>query len=276
MQPHELYQTNVLSSPIHETLANGITQQRWKSFDVFAYERMGGSHLLVGLNNDPGAAQNIHVDTGFGPNVTLHDYTGHRADVVTGGDGSVSITIPQNIKGLGYVSYSRAGQDRPLPTSSHRVTQDIEGALDLDILFAINGKTITAGRIWCQTNTPISAVLDFDRTGWSAASKVEVSVLFPDQTVSTQTVTLDSPANPVLETTTKAEGFYALQVAAAGLPATNLNPAYKLSVTYAATQTLAMAQPVAQLAANSAAVGQWAPKFNLENVGPGVRPIPDR
>jgi alpha-amylase len=251
---------------IHEMLAAGTTQQRWKDFDVFAYERLGGSHLLVGLNNDPGVARPIHVDTGFGPNVTLHDYTGHAPDVVTGGDGSATIAVPQNINGLGYVCYSRAGQDRPLPTSSHRVTQDIEGALDLDILPALNGKTITAGSVWCQANTPISAVLSFDRTGWSAASKVDVSILFPDKTAPTQTVTVNSPANPLLETTTNADGFYALQVAAGGMPAANLNTAYRLSVTYSATKTLTLAQPAAAAVADAAAVGKWSPPFDLKNV----------
>ena len=51
-------------------LASGATQQRWKDFNVFAYERQGGSRLLVGLNNDPNGPHTIHVDTGFGPTFT--------------------------------------------------------------------------------------------------------------------------------------------------------------------------------------------------------------
>jgi hypothetical protein len=251
---------------IHEMLAAGPSQQRWKDFDVFAYERMGGAHLLVGLNNDPGGGRTIHVDTGFGSNVALHDYTGHSPDVVTGGDGSVTITVPQNINGLGYVCYSRAGQGRALPTTSHAVTQDFEGAADLDILPALNGKTVTAGQIWCAANSAVSAVLTLDRTGWSAASKIDVSLLFPDQTNSTLTVTMNSPANAVLKTTTKAAGFYALQLTATGMPAANPNPAFKLSVTYSATQTLVAAQLALRAAADSSAVGQWAAPFNLKNV----------
>src|SRR6266481_6296752 len=53
---------------IHEKLAAGPTQQRWKEFDVFAYERLGGPHLLVGLNNDPNNTRTITVATDFGPN----------------------------------------------------------------------------------------------------------------------------------------------------------------------------------------------------------------
>jgi hypothetical protein len=55
---------------IHEELASGPTEQRWKDFDVFAYERTGGSRLLVALNNDPNGTHTIQVPTGFGPGST--------------------------------------------------------------------------------------------------------------------------------------------------------------------------------------------------------------
>ena len=157
-------------------LAAGETQQRWKDFDVFAYERMGGPHLLVALNNDPAGPQTIHVDTGFGPNVALHDYTGHVADVRTDGTGAVTLTVPRNLNGQGYVCYSRQGQDRALCRRlSHGVTQDFEGAADLDILPCTNGETVVAGRIWCAAGSPIRATLTLDRAGWNAASKVDLA-----------------------------------------------------------------------------------------------------
>jgi alpha-amylase len=37
---------------IHQNIAQGLTQQRWKDHGVFAYERLGGPHLLVTLNKD--------------------------------------------------------------------------------------------------------------------------------------------------------------------------------------------------------------------------------
>jgi hypothetical protein len=96
---------------IHEKLANGPTQQRFKDFNVFAYERLGAAGLLVGLNNDPGGPRTITVATSFGPHVRLHDYTGHAPDAVTDGAGNVTITIPQNRNGLSYVCYSGEGRD---------------------------------------------------------------------------------------------------------------------------------------------------------------------
>jgi alpha-amylase len=95
---------------IHETLAAGETVQRWKDFDVFSYERVGGPHLLVVLNNDPNAPQTIRVATGFGSNAALHDYTGHAADVMTDGTGATTVTVPPNVNGLGYVAIAARGR----------------------------------------------------------------------------------------------------------------------------------------------------------------------
>ena len=50
---------------IHEQIAAGATQQRWKNHDVFAYERLGGAHLLVGLNNNGSSAPDDHGRHGF-------------------------------------------------------------------------------------------------------------------------------------------------------------------------------------------------------------------
>ena len=73
---------------IHETLAAGPTLQRWRDFNVLAYERLDLPNLLVGLNNDPNGPRTIDVLTGFAPNTVLHDYTGHGPDSLTDGNGA--------------------------------------------------------------------------------------------------------------------------------------------------------------------------------------------
>jgi alpha-amylase len=221
---------------IHEALASGTTQQRWKDFNVFAYERTGGQRLLVALNNDPNATHTIRVATGFGPKVHLKDYAGHGPDAVTSDDGAVSIAVPPCVNGLGYVCYSRLGQDGPLSTTSHAVTQDLEGAADLDILPAMNGSTVTAGRIWCAANSPITVAATVDRSRWSAASKIEVALVSP--AARRTVITLTASNADALRATASEEGFHTLQVTATGLPAGNFNAAYKLSVTYSAPQAL--------------------------------------
>ncbi len=98
------------------------------------YERTGAPNLLVGLNNDPSNGwKTVTVQTGFGANVHLHDYSGHSGDVWTDGAGKVTIGIPPNHNGFGYVCYSRAGIDKPNAVVRKTTTQVFEGAEDLDI-----------------------------------------------------------------------------------------------------------------------------------------------
>jgi hypothetical protein len=248
---------------IHEVLAAGETVQRWKDFDVFAYERMGGPHLLVVLNNDPDAPRTIRVATGFGSNAALHDYTGHAADLMTDGTGATTVTVPPNVNGLGYVCYSRQGQDRALTSVSHAVTQDFEGAADLDIPPCMNGKAVVVGRIWCAVGSPIAATLTLDRAGWSAGSKLDLELLAPDATRKS-VVTVTSASDPVLRTDADAEGFHMLRVTGAGLPAANSDQPYKVSVSYTAPRDLAPEAIVSR--ADPAKIGQWSAPFKLKNV----------
>ena len=247
---------------IHEKLAEGTTQQRWKDFDVFAYERLGGPRLLVGLNNNPGSARTIQVATTFGPNVQIHDYSGHAADTVTDGGGNVTITIPENSNGLGYVCYSITGQGGGFAITPQAVTQDFEGAADLDILPALSGKAVQAGRVWCTGNSAVRAELKPVTTGWTNATSILLELVELNQdgkdgaVLASQAFTLHTGPGTALHATTKAEGFYALRLTASKTPASNANPEYTLSVTYTAPATLD--QPKAASLSAAVAVGARA------------------
>jgi glycosidase len=258
---------------IHEKLAAGTTQQRFKDFDVFAYERIGGPHLLVGLNNDPGGPRTITVATGFGPNVMLHDYTGHAPDVVTDGNGDVTVTIPKNENGFGYVCYSIDGQNAGFPVATRPVTQDFEGAADLDILPTREGEPVQAGRVWCAANSAVHARLKPVTTGWTSATAIVLEMLAPDHSVvARESFTLQTPAGTALQATTRAQGFHGFRLTASNTPASNPNPAYALSVTYTAPTVFAPpataefeAAAVAQ-GGDAAEVGQWSATIPLPNV----------
>jgi alpha-amylase len=136
---------------IHENLADGPTVFRHKEFQFVVYERTGVPNLLVGLNNDiTDKWKTVTVPTGFGPHVLLHDYTGHSGDIWTDGAGNVTLGIPPNSNGAGYVCYSRAGLSRPNAVKRLSTTQLFEGAEDLDIPPAAPGATQKVGRIWCE------------------------------------------------------------------------------------------------------------------------------
>lgn len=249
---------------IHEVLASGATLQRWKDFDVFAYERLGGPHLLVALNNDPAGARTIQVDTGFGAHVGLHDYTGHAGDIATDGAGAVSLTVPANRNGLGYVCYSRQGQDPASNPVSHSVTQDFEGAADLDIPPCVNGRTMLTGRVWCAAGSPIEATAELDRTGWSGNTHAAFELLAPDGAPKVAiTVTQESPLGATLRAAADAEGFHTLRATASDLPVANPKLPYKLSVRYTAPRDFA---PSEALVADPAKVGRWSKPFQLNNV----------
>lgn len=205
---------------IHEKLANGPTQQRFKDFNVLAYERLGAPRLLVGLNNDPGGPRTITVATGFGPHVRLHDYSGHAPDAVTDDAGNVTITMPQNTNGLSYVCYSVEGRDGGFEAFTQPVTQEFEGAPDLDILPALAGKPVQASRIWCAANTPITAVLKPVTTGWTDATAILLELSDPNGgAIAHESVTLQTPAGADLQGIARAEGFHTFRLTASNTPA---------------------------------------------------------
>jgi alpha-amylase len=205
---------------IHENLADGPTTFRHKEFQVAVYERTGGPHLLVGLNNDVANGwKTVTVPTGLGANVHLHDYSGHAGDVRTDGGGNVTMGIPQNDNGGGYVCYSRAGLDKPNSVTRHATTQVFEGAADLDIGPAVGGETVTIGRIWCEAGFPIELAPETGVAG------LTFSVLDPG---GNSLAAQDGKAH------TGARGWHTLQVSRA---AHGVTP-FKLVVTWTSTQTL--------------------------------------
>ena len=220
---------------IHEKLAQGSTQERWKDFDVFAYERMEGPHLLVALNNDPNSCHRITVATGFGAHAALHDYSGHAGCAFTDEGGSVTITIPPNNNGNGFVCYSRDGLGGGFAVESQTVRQDFEGAPDLDILPALSGKTVTVGRFWSAANRAIAARLMADCSDWTEATRIRLDLFAPDGALHEAfDLRLSTNVDAGLQTISGLAGFYALQLTASNTPGTNPNPTFKLSVSYQA------------------------------------------
>lgn len=122
--------------------------------------------MLVGLNNDMfGGWKTVTVQTDFGGNVLLHDYCGRSGDVWTDWQGRVTIGIPPNDNGKGYVCYSRAGLDRSNQVQRYEATQVFEGANDLDIGPAVGGKTLSFGRIWCDAGFPLRLAPESETSG---------------------------------------------------------------------------------------------------------------
>ena len=258
---------------IHEKLAAGPTRERWKDFNVFAYERLAGPHLLVGLNNDPDNARTITVATDFGGNVSVHDYSGNAADLTTQGDGSLSLTIPRNADGHGYVCYSRQGFGGGFGAPAQRVMQVFAGAADLDILPALPGKSVPVQRVFCQAGTEIRASLAPDTAHFSAATRLTLKLSAPDgQSLATKVYSANAAHEGELVAHAVSTGFHQLELEAAQTPAQNSKPSYEVTVKYGAPQRFALEAPPVE---DPAKKGQWGPLFGLPNVAIHAHLLPN-
>jgi alpha-amylase len=219
---------------IHENLASGPTQQRWKDGGVFAYERMGGGHLLVALNKDAGFSRNITVQTGFPSNTQLKDFSGHAGTVTTRVDSSANLTVPRNNNGDGFVCYAQPTQLKPFSPVRRATTQVYEGAPDLDIRPATEGQAVTVCRIFCDTDIQLEARLNFDATAWTPQTAIELEIQTPDakQLLSHKYGKSESGTPVGGKTTSK--GLYTVIVQSSNMPPQQSAPAYKLAVSYQA------------------------------------------
>lgn len=73
--------------------------------------------LLCGFSSQPVEWRNEWVHTPFGPNVHLHDYTGHYGDLWTNGDGWINLAVGPNVNGSAQngFAYAPYGVDRAIP-----------------------------------------------------------------------------------------------------------------------------------------------------------------
>jgi alpha-amylase len=228
---------------IHEKLADGPTVQRWKEVGLFAYERVGGSHLLVALNKDDWQWRTITVDTGFGAHTRLHDYTGHGPDAWTDENGRATISVPPNVNGLGYVCYSRDGQGFGFDIASREVTQTLEGAPDLDIPPAgAPGKPTVAGRVYVAEGKRVTvAATRLDHSHFGDASSVVVNIVGPDRATLASGTFARAGSAPV-HAVAAHRGWHQITVEAHATPAANSTPAFELAVTYTAPATVTPAE----------------------------------
>lgn len=226
---------------IHEKLASGPTVQRYKDTNVFAYERTGsndGKDLLVGLNDNGSSWRTVTVQTNFWPNTQLHDYTGHNnSDYWTDGQSRVTIGIPPDVNGGGYVCYAVAGQSGGFSVSNYAVTQEYAGAQDLDIKPADNTAQVQVCRLWVTKGKPITGALSFDAAGWTSSTNIVLELDDPTlAAVATKTYYSGTAQGTALNVTAARTGWYVFKIRSYNTPSSNLKPAYWLRATYTAPQ----------------------------------------
>jgi alpha-amylase len=222
---------------IHENLAFGTTSTRWgNDLQVYVFERQGFPGLLVALNNDQSNSYQRTVQTSFGPNTQLHEYTGKHSDIWTNSQGEATFTVPRNINGQSYLCFSRTGYAQPFSLRQMTTAQTFFGAADLDASPAVNGSVAQPSRIWCRQGAAIEAELKPDTTGWSAASKIVLEVADDHGAVLKSAQSTAGSKDARVSVDANKSGWFTLRLTGVGLPSTGA--AYELTVRYTGTQEL--------------------------------------
>ena len=204
---------------IQNKLAKGPQIERWASYQVYAIERTGPPGLLCAMNNDQWAEHTITVQTDFGTNTSLHDYSGHAPDIWTDAQGRATITLPRNANGLGTVAYSRQGVDGEIKPVPKMTTQVFFGATDLDVLPLPSAGTLTIARVWAASGTVLTATLTPDATGWGNSVEIDLTVSGPDGTaLGTLSFDDQGEASQGVAVPVGSSGWQTLTAVTSGLP----------------------------------------------------------
>jgi alpha-amylase len=223
---------------ISRTFAFGAFERRWVDRDVYVYTRDGNGGiagwsggLLIGLNFDTLNAHTVTVQTTFGPNQWLHDYTGHAPDISTDSAGCATITLPANAfsAGQSYVAYAPGGVDKPFTNPPRRTTHTYIGDRTRDVMPVLNGDQTLPQRIHVAKGSEISLTLRIDKTGWTPATNVFATITGPDsQVITTQRVLLNDVVNS--GGTAIHTGFHTIVLTGYSLPPEGSN--FEADVTY--------------------------------------------
>jgi alpha-amylase len=227
---------------INRMFAFGAAEVRWVDHDVIAITRdgNGGSTgwsggLLTVLNFNTFNWRTITVQTPFGPNRQIHDYTGHSPDVWTDGNGRLTVSVPPDAysSGESYLMLSPAGVDQPIHVQPMRTKQTFFGAADLDTYPARNMDYALPSRVWITAGATINFTLMGDRTGWQENSSVQVILSGPDKapaggiTLDTTTAVFTTTASTATVT-----GWHTINVIGNLLP--EAGSSFELEIDYAA------------------------------------------
>lgn len=224
---------------IHEHFAKGPTQQRWMDSGVFAYERLGGDHLLVGLNKDAAHARTITVQSGFAGGTALEDLSGHTANVTVDSDTRVTIMIPKNGNGTGFVCLAPRKSLPAVIRVSHQTTQVFEGAQDLDLKPATDGESVIAGRVFAAAGSRMALRLSIDVTHWTANSFARLGIVDPSGSGIGEAEANGAGGGATeLSVTVTTSGFHSISIFSENLPPDRKNSNYKIVVRYTAPKTL--------------------------------------
>jgi len=181
------YIANIIWAHQKLDFKDGAYKVRYRnSADLLVIERSGKA--LIGLNDSGTETLQAWVETDFGKQVTLHNYTpSDSGDIKTNQDGWIQVSVPP----MSYAIWAPSGFSGGFAPASRRTTQEFQMDDDLGDHNPsspgyggklCNGGFRTGGAIWAAANTDI--IVELYTEGEQHA---EVSVFFPDMNGQMQT-----------------------------------------------------------------------------------------
>lgn len=219
--------------------AFGNCDIRYVDKDVLALTRDGNGGalgwsggMLTVVNFNTLSARTVTVETPFGPNRWLHDYTGHEPDIWTDGNGLATVTVRSNAysDGQSYAIYAPGGVDTPFPVRKRTTTQTFTGDPTLRIMPARNGLQTLPQRIYCAKGSTINLHLTIDRTtNISKSAAVQVEAVSPSGATYPWSTTGDTET-AIAESLVKETGWHTIRLVGSLLPDEGIN--FTLQATY--------------------------------------------
>ncbi len=262
--------TSTVDLPVRDDVANviwchqklnfkkGSYKVRWQAADLLIIERgykagPENSYAIIAVNDNFSTWQSANIQTDFGPNRQLHDYSGaNAADIWTDGTGRVTIWAPpcdgSNLR-RGYSIWGPAGITGGFAPAQRSTTQEWEMANDLGDAHA---SSLKQGGALPASSTAFRTVGKV----FSENGKVITVNLFPSNTTKNLTMNVYNNAGSIVSTvsglgnltinyTPPTTGFYTVKVK----NTSGTNPAQNLfvKVTYTAPKVPNTASYVARM-----------------------------
>jgi alpha-amylase len=228
---------------IHEHFANGDFATRYSSYQVFAMERLGlpGKPGLVAIfNNDQWNEYTVSIPTSHPPGFMLHEYTGMSntwLDVWTDSRGHITVTVPRNNNGHGYLVFAVPQAPNYPPRPALMTTQEFECAGDLHATGAIKNETRVIARISIDEGSLVHCHLKANQTNWHEGSSIGFRLVHDaSNVIAMENPVLDNTGENVVATgTARASGWYGIEMSGSGLP--DKGSSATITVSYRAPKT---------------------------------------
>lgn len=237
----------------------GSYKVRWQAQDLLIIERgykagPENSYAIIAVNDNWNTWQSANIQTDFGPNVQLHDYSGANSnDIWTDANGRVTIWAPpcdgSNVR-RGYSIWGKAGVTGGFAPAQRSTTQEWEMANDLGDNHASSLKQ--GGALPASSTT-----LRYAGKVFSEGGKTITTTVYPSNTAYSLTVNIYSNTDVLLATkagtgnltltyTPSSTGFYKIKVR----NSSTSNPSQKVFVkaTYTAPKTISSSSYPARVA----------------------------